>query len=606
MTTKPDPAVRVLQSLFFHSRRAAFLLVILMTAAAGFDIAVPFITQRLVDSLVEYFRHGSSGYFPWSLLIRSALGILIATAAARALRSYYNYQLYKTATSVEDQTKCHAFENYLKLHALYHKQATSGQIIGRIDRGSTAVYTILFDIFGQSLLPPLAMLTLVFGSLLLENTWIALVVLAPAPLYLITVKRLTGRIYQVEQQVSEDFEAVSKESYDIASNVLTVKKFSQEREEVALQQSLLRKARGTQYEAERLWAVIENVQTLIATLGRVGVIVLGGWLVYRGAATVGEFVLFVTLQNMAYVPVSQLSIIFPRLRRNVSRAERLYAVIDEQPQIVDGPNAIELAPLAHSIEFRSVGFRYAPSGAWTLRNINLKVPAGTTVALVGRSGSGKTTFVNLLLRSFEPLEGSILLDGTDLREIRQESLNRQVAVVPQEVDLFSRTISENIAYGKPGATRREIEDAARSALAHDFIARAESGYQTVVGERGAKLSGGERQRIGIARAILRNPRILVFDEATSHLDTESERCIQEATERVAKGRTAFIIAHRLSTVRQADMIVVFDRGSIEAVGRHGDLYWESPTYRMLYDLHLGREPEPEPVAEPALLRVAGD
>lgn len=592
MCRRKDPALRILRSLFLNHGQTAFLLIGLMIAAAALDIAVPFITQKLIDSLVQFFRVPSTAGFPIPVLVFSGAAILAATLSTRAIRSYYNYRLYQTSTKIEDETRCAAFENYLKLHPLYHRESNSGQVIGRIDRGASATFAILFDIFGQSLVPPLVVFAGIFTSLMFKNPVIACVVLLPVPLYLILVRRLTGRIYDVEQQVSQDFENVSKESYDIASNVLTVKKFSRERDEVETQRQLLFTARATQYRAERIWALIENVQTLIASLGRVAVIVLGGLFVLKGRCTVGEFVLFVTLQDMAYGPISALSIIFPKLRRNVSRAERLFDVIDERPKIVDKPGAPVLRPLRQSIEFRDVSFRYNDAAAWTLKNISLKVEAGSTVALVGRSGTGKTTFINLLMRSFEPQRGRVLIDGVDIRDVTEESLHRQIAVVPQEVDLFSRTVSENIAYGKPGATRSEIEQAARIALAHDFIVRSEEGYNTVVGERGMKLSGGERQRIGIARAILRNPRILILDEATSHLDTESEQIIQRATERVIKDRTAFIIAHRLSTVLHADTIVVFSGAGIEAVGTHDELLESSPTYRTLYELHLGGTAEP--------------
>ncbi|MBX5494939.1 MAG: ABC transporter ATP-binding protein [Bryobacteraceae bacterium] len=585
MSARNDPAIRTL-ALFFEQRRKAFSLLALVVAAAALEITVPFVTQGLVDSLVGYFREPSRKVDAMSTVLFSAGGILLATAATKALRSYYNYELFKTTTRTEDEIKCRALENYLRLHALYHHQSNSGQLIGRIDRGGTAVYTILYDIFGQTLIPPAIIFTGVLIALAFKNIWIAIAVLLPVPLYLLAIRRLTARIYEVEQKVSEDFEEVAKESYDIASNVMTVKKFSREEDEVERQRRLLRRARSTQYGAERLWALIENAQTFFSAAGRVTVIGLGGLLVLRGSSTIGEFVLFVALQEMAYQPISQISIIFPRLRRNMSRAERLFAVIDEPPRIVDKPGAPDLPKLSRCIEFRDVWFRYGDSDQWTLKNVNLVVPAGSTVALVGRSGSGKTTFINLLLRTFDPQRGAILIDGVDIRDVTQQSLRRQIAVVPQEVDLFSRSIAQNIAYGKPGASREEIENAAKVARAHDFIMRTSDGYDTIVGERGVRLSGGERQRIGIARALLRDPEILVFDEATSHLDTESEQLIQQATEAVIRGRTSFLIAHRLSTVLHADMIVVFNNGEIEATGTHSELLRTSETYQTLYELHL--------------------
>jgi ABC-type multidrug transport system fused ATPase/permease subunit len=589
MFRKTDPGLRIL-GLFSTRKRVALLLAALVSIAAGFDIAVPLITQRLIDALVTYFKSPHGSVAP--MLLTSAAGILVATAAGRGVRSFYTYKLFRTSTQIEDEVRFRAFENYLRLHALYHHNANSGQIIGRIESGCGAIFGILFDIMGLNLVPPIVVFAGVLVALFSENAWIAVTVMLPVPVYVLVVRRLTGRIYEIEQQGCEDFEAVSKERYDVAGNVITVKKFSQERAEVRRQIALQDKARETQFRGERLWVLVENSQTLIATLGRVAVLVLSGWLVIAGRASVGQFVLYLSLAEMAYQPISQLSVLFPRLRRSMAHADRLFGVLDEKPAVTDRPGAFALPPHRESIEFRDLWFRYGEGENWTLRGIDLTVPCGATVALVGRSGSGKTTLANLLLRMFDPQRGGIFIDGHDLRDVTQESLRAQIAVVPQEVDLFSRTVAENIAYGRPGATREQVEEAAAVAQAHEFILRTEDGYETLVGERGLKLSGGERQRLGIARAVLRDPRIFVLDEATSQLDTESEFKIQEAAERVASGRTSFIIAHRLSTVLHADMIVVFDRGAIEAVGPHAELLETSPTYRRLYSF-FEDEPEPE-------------
>ena len=345
-------------------------------------------------------------------------------------------------------------------------------------------------------------------------------------------------------------------------------------------------ARKSSTAPRRLWSIIENIQTAVSTVGRVGVLILSGWFVLRGSATIGDFVLYVTLQNMAYQPLSQLSSVFTRLRRNATRVQRMFTVLDEEVNVVDLPEAVDLPPLRHQIEFKNLWFAYRDERQWALKNIDLTIQAGTTVALVGRSGSGKTTFINMLLRSFDPQKGAILFDGVDIREVKQESLRRQIAVVPQEVDLFSRTVSENIAYGSPEVTQEKIENSAKTALAHDFILKLDDGYNTVVGERGIKLSGGERQRVGIARAVLRDPKLLILDEATSHLDTESERLITNATNALIKDRTSVIIAHRLSTVLHADAIVVFKDNKIEAIGKHHDLLKTSPTYQMLHSLQF--------------------
>ena len=578
-----SPLRRIFKLLADRKAEVAFS-ACLVVGATALDITVPFISQHLIDTLIRFFT--SRGAAPVQTVIFAASGIFLATLGASAFNSTYGYRMFKLATSIQDKMKNRAFEKYLRLHALFHHGSSSGQMIGRIERGGDAIYTITYDLFGFNLIPPFLSFTGVTIALLLKNPLVALVIVLPLPIYLLAVRRLTSRVYEIEKLVNDQFETVGRESYDVASNVLTVKKFSQEDAETTNQARLFAVARDTQYRAERLWTLIESTQTLIATIGRITVIVVGGFFVLWGKSTVGEFVLFITLQNMAYSPLSRLAIIFPRLRRNMTRVERLFGILDEPVRVVDAPRALTLPPLAKEIRFDKASFRYAENRPWALKDLNLKIPAGTTVALVGRSGSGKTTFINLLLRSFDPNEGAITIDGHDLREVTQDSLRAQIAVVPQEVDLFSRTIRENIAYGQPQVTEGQVEEAARTALAHDFILKMDEGYDTVVGERGIKLSGGERQRVGIARAVLRDPRILIFDEATSHLDTESERLIQKATDALIKNRTSFIIAHRLSTVINAALILVFEGGKIEAMGNHAALLKKSPTYRRLHDLQF--------------------
>jgi ATP-binding cassette, subfamily B, bacterial MsbA len=577
-------------SLLANHRRTLLGLSALIVLASGLDIAVPFLTKGIIDQIVHSVsRHGGE---PVRALAVAAAAIFTATAATRLLRSFYNYRLVLAASQAEDDIKTAAFANFLRLDTAYHTKVNTGEIVGALDRGGTAIFTILNEILGQNLLPPLLITIGVVSSLFAKDIWIALIVLAPLPAYLAAISRLGGRMEKLEQDVSRAFEDVTKESYDISSNVRLVKKFSREEQEANTQRNLLRLARGRHHAAERLWAVTENLQSFIATAGRVGVIALGAFFVLTGRCTVGDYVLFIAMQDMIYGPISQLSIILPKLRRNLSRTERLFEILEERPSICDVPQARDLKPLTHSLEFRGLSFRYAGSDRWALKDVNLQVPAGSTVALIGVSGSGKSTLINLLQRLYEPEEGSILIDGQDIRQVTQQSLRDQIAVVPQEIDLFSRSVMANISYGSD-IRFHEVEQAARTAQAHDFIQRCDKGYETPVGERGAKLSGGERQRIGIARAIARNPKILILDEATSHLDNESERLIQVAMERVTRGRTSFIIAHRLSTVRKANIVVVFNEGGVEAIGTHDELWKSSPTYRKLHGIHVAERPLPK-------------
>ena len=578
---------RVLRLLAHHKRTVAGL-AILISAASALDIAVPFFTRNVIDGILKAVSTRSPGAL--HTLLISAAAIFVLTASTRILRSFYSYRLFLTGAECEDKLKNEAFAHFLGLDTEYHGKINTGEVIGSLDRGGTAVFVVLTEIFGQNLLPPMLILVGVLISLAAKNILIAAIVFLPLPAYVFAIGRLSSRMHKLESQVSQAFENVTKESYDIASNVRLVKKFCQEKREAKTQLGLLAIARDRQFRGERLWALIENVQSFISTAGRVGVITVGGYMVLTGRCTVGEYVLFIALQDMVYGPISQLSIILPKLRRNLSRAERLFEILDERPTIRDADKAEVLPPAEHDVEFRNVGFRYSGSEDWTLRNVSFKVPAGATVALIGPSGSGKSTLMNLLQRLYDPQAGGIFIGGRDLRTLTQESLRHQIAVVPQEVDLFSRTVLENIGYGSD-LTPQEVERGARMAQAHEFITHCQQGYNTQVGERGLRLSGGERQRLGIARAMVRNPNVLILDEATSALDNESERLIQVALEKLTRNRTCFIIAHRLSTVRKADIVVVFANGTIEAVGTHDELWHESPTYRKLHQLHVANMPK---------------
>jgi ABC-type multidrug transport system fused ATPase/permease subunit len=520
-------------------------------------------------------------------LFMAGAAILGATAVNRLLRSLYNYKLVNTAAECEDEIKNAAFANFLGLDTAYQGKVNTGEIVGTLDRGGTAVFVILNEVLGQNLLPPALITIGVLSCLFVKNFWIGCLVCLPLPVYALTVARLSHKMHDIERDLSRAFETVTKESYDIASNVRVVKKFGREQQEARAQRDLLHIARRHHFRSERLWAVVENAQTLIATAGRVTVILLGGYFVLGHRCTVGDYVLFIAMQDMVYGPISQLSVILPKLRRNLSRAEKMFEILDEQRGLAEIEQPKRLAETTHAVEFRNVSFQYPASSEWALRDVSFEVPAGATVALIGPSGSGKSTVMNLLQRLYDPQHGDVLIDGVNVKDLASRELRRRISVVPQEVELFSRPILQNIAYGRDYIVLDEVERAAHLAQAHEFITRCESGYESEVGERGLRLSGGERQRIGIARAAMGDAGILILDEATSHLDNESERLIQLALEKVVKGRTCFIIAHRLSTVRNADVVLVFREGQIEAAGPHDSLWRESPTYRSLYAHHLG-------------------
>ena len=307
--------------------------------------------------------------------------------------------------------------------------------------------------------------------------------------------------------------------------------------------------------------------------------------ILRNAQTAGGFVAFLYALIKLYTPVKRLTGVNNSLQLAVGASEKVFEYLDTQDEVPEKPGAAELPPFHESIVFEKVNFNYG-NGSELLRDIDLSVTAGTVVAIVGASGAGKTTLVNLLPRFFDVTGGRLLIDGVDTRDVTLQSLRRQVSMVTQETILFHDTVLNNICYGRPPETLERAEEVARAAFAHDFITRLPDGYRTVLGEHGQKLSGGQRQRIAIARALMKNAPILILDEATSELDSESERLVQQALSNLMAGRTVFVIAHRLSTVRQADRIIVLDNGAITEVGTHDDLLSRGGIYRKLHELQV--------------------
>ncbi|HEV3138965.1 MAG TPA: ATP-binding cassette domain-containing protein, partial [Vicinamibacterales bacterium] len=333
---------------------------------------------------------------------------------------------------------------------------------------------------------------------------------------------------------------------------------------------------------------------LIGGIGMAAALVYGSRQIASGQLTTGQFALFIGTLFLMYGPAKKLSRVNANLQQAIAASERIFEMLDTHSEVIEHPTAEPLPPFTHAIEFRDVGFGYDEGPGRILRNVSFTVRAGQMIAIVGRSGAGKTTLVNLLPRFYDVTNGAILIDGRDLRDASLASLRQQVGIVTQDTVLFDDTIARNIAYGSPEATPQEIEAAARAANAHDFIALLPQAYSTMIGERGQRLSGGQRQRIAIARALLKNAPILVLDEATSALDTESELLVQEALANLMMNRTSFVIAHRLSTIRRADAIVVLERGHIVEIGRHDELLANSDgTYATLYQLQLleGRRAE---------------
>lgn len=334
------------------------------------------------------------------------------------------------------------------------------------------------------------------------------------------------------------------------------------------------------------YEMVSPMMELFGAIGTGVVIWYGGYQVIKGTTTPGTFFSFMTAMIMLYDPIRKLSTMNSVIQQSMAAAERVFSILGLNADIVDKDGNIELKEFKNRITFEDVWFQYDSSNGMTLKNINLDVKKGEVIALVGSSGAGKSTLVDMIPRFYDVTKGSIKIDGNDIRDMTISSLRRQIGIVTQETILFNDTVKNNISYGRIDADMEDIYNAAKSAHAHDFIIAMASGYDTVIGERGVKLSGGQRQRISIARALLKNPSILILDEATSSLDTESEKIVQEALENLMKERTNFVIAHRLSTVLNADRIVVIDDGRIVETGRHNELLAHNGVYKKLYEMQF--------------------
>jgi subfamily B ATP-binding cassette protein MsbA len=414
---------------------------------------------------------------------------------------------------------------------------------------------------------------------------LTLLALVAFPLVGLTIRAMGRRLYTINRRTQEQIAALNTVLQEAFAGTKIVKAFGREAHEQARFDHVNHRLLDLSLKDRRVDELSEPLMEVLAALGLMAILWYGGYRVIQGTMTPGTLFSFVTATLMLYGPVRKLSRIVNLAQQTTPSAERIFEILALQPAVADAPDAVTLDHFRQAIQFDDVWFRYE-DGEMALKDIRLTIHRGEVVALVGMSGGGKSTLTDLIPRFHDVTRGRILVDGVDVRRYTQASLRNQIAIVTQDTFLFHDTIEANIAYGKPGATRDEIERAARAAYAHDFIAALSEGYQTLAGERGVKLSGGQRQRIALARAFLKDPPILILDEATSDLDAESEFIVQQALADLTKGRTVVLIAHRLSTVRLAHRIAVFHEGRIVEEGTHDELLGRDGVYRRLHALQF--------------------
>src|SRR5689334_7356397 len=549
----------------------------LLIAGKLVNITVPLLYKQAVDAL--------SGAGTAGAVIAVPVGVILAYGLARVMAQGFNQLrdgvFAKVAQRAVRRIALSAFRHIHSLSLRFHLERRTGGLARAIERGIAGIEFLLsFMLF--NVIPTLFEIIVVSAILWRLYNWqFAAVTLATIVVYIAFTFVVTDWRLRFRREMNERNTEANTKSVDSLLNYETVKYFANEEHEAQRYDRALQAYERAAVKSETTLALLNIGQGTIIAGGLIGIMLLAGQGVAAGTMTVGDFVLVNTYLIQLYQPLNFLGMVYRNIKQSLTDLEQMMSLLKIQPEVEDRPGAPALAVKRGMVAFRHVDFRYDPRRE-ILRDVDFTVPPGASVAIVGPSGAGKSTIARLLFRFYAVTDGAIEIDGQDIRDVTQDSLRRAIGVVPQDTVLFNDTIYYNIAYGRPGASRAEIEEAARLAHIHNFIAALPDGYETMVGERGLKLSGGEKQRVAIARVILKAPKILIFDEATSALDTKTEREIQASLAEVAAGHTTLAIAHRLSTVVDADQILVLDQGRIVERGGHRELLARGGVYAEMW------------------------
>ena len=557
-----------------HALLAGFLLTLVSTAAS---LVPPFLTIPLMDKVLIPYQNGT----PIDVELVSLLlaGLLGSALLAWGLAWAKTYILALVSERIGADLRTTTYEHLLRLSLEYFGGKRTGDLMSRIGSESDRICVFL-SLHLLDFATDVLMITMTAVILFSINHWLALVTLLPLPFIAWMIHIVRDRLRTGFEKIDRVWSEVTNVLADTIPGVRVVKAFAQEKREAERFRAANRHNLAVNDRLNKTWSLFAPTVSLLTEIGLLVVWGFGIWLISENDITVGVLTAFIAYISRFYTRMDSMSRIVSVTQKAAAGAKRIFDILDHVSSVPEPLNPVHLEQVEGRIEMRRIGFRYGNRAV--IRGLDLSIAPGEMIGLVGHSGSGKSTLVNLICRFYDVAEGAIFLDGVDIRRLPVASYRRHIGLVLQEPFLFFGSIADNIAYGKPDASRDEIIAAARAAHAHEFILRLPQGYDSLVGERGQSLSGGERQRISIARALLINPRILILDEATSSVDSTTEQEIQKALDNLVQGRTTIAIAHRLSTLRKADRLVVMDRGQVVEVGNHDDLMAREGAYFRLY------------------------
>jgi ATP-binding cassette subfamily B protein len=573
--------VRTLLPYLLEFKGRVTLVIILLVLAKLTSVAVPLVLKEIVDAMD---KPKAMLAVPVMLVVGYGLLRLFSTLFGELRDAVFA----KVTQRAIRRVAIKVFEHLHNLSLRFHLERQTGGMSRDIERGTRGIsFLLTFLLF--NILPTLLEIGLVAGILFVKySPWFAIITFATLVIYIAFTLFITEWRMVYRRTMNDMDSKANTRAIDSLINYETVKYFGNEKYEVRRYDEQMAKWEVSAVQNQTSLAALNAGQSAIIAIGVTLLMLLAADEVVQGKMTVGDLVLVNVFMLQLYMPLHFLGFVYREIKNALADMERMFTLLEADREVEDAPDALPLKLDASRVEFKNVAFSYDPDRQ-ILSDVSFEIPPGDTVAVVGASGAGKSTLSRLLFRFYDVNGGSIAIDGQDIRQVTQASLRASIGIVPQDTVLFNDSIYYNIAYGRPEATREEVLQAAQSAHIHAFIESLPQGYNTMVGERGLKLSGGEKQRVAIARAILKNPAILIFDEATSALDSKSEKAIQDELRHVARNRTTLVIAHRLSTVVDAQQILVMDKGRIIERGSHRELLMQQGVYAQMWALQQQEE-----------------